>query len=76
MVLLLAIRRLGDFIHPGMRLQEKESQGPDRIADSDGKIRFRFNASDMLSGYTVTLEGISGDGKFISRQFKVENASK
>ena len=49
---------------------------PALSADSDGKIRFRFNASDMLSGYTVTLEGISGDGKFISRQFKVENASK
>lgn len=45
---------------------------PSLSAGSDGQISFRFNSSDLLSGYTITLEGITEDGKFVSKRFKIK----
>ena len=45
---------------------------PSLSASSDGHISFRFNSSDLLSGYTITLEGITEDGKFVSKRFKIK----
>ena len=39
--------------------------------DKNGIISFDFNSSDLLSGYTVTLEGIAEDGEYISRRFSI-----
>ena len=41
--------------------------------DEDGKIRFEFFQSDLpKNGYTITLEGVTGDGKWVSRQMEIK----
>ena len=44
---------------------------PSLSADVKGNIRFRFNSSDLLSGYTVTVEGVSKEGEPVSKRFKI-----
>ena len=41
-------------------------------ASDDGKISFRFYSSDLLSGYTVTVEGINSDGELVSGSFVID----
>lgn len=45
---------------------------PSLTADGNGKISFRFNTSDLLSGYTVTLEGVTTDGEWVSKRFDLK----
>ena len=45
---------------------------PSLKADGNGKINFRFNTSDLLSGYTVTLEGVTTDGEWVSKRFDLK----
>lgn len=45
---------------------------PSLKADKDGNIDFTFYTSDLLNGYTVTLEGVTSDGKLVSSKLKIE----
>lgn len=45
---------------------------PSLSASSDGHISFRFNSSDLLRGYTVTVEGITSGGEYVSRRFSIK----
>jgi hypothetical protein len=40
--------------------------------DENGKINFRFNASDLLGGYTVTVEGVASNGEYVSKRFSIK----
>ena len=40
--------------------------------DENGKINFRFNASDLLGGYTVTVEGVASNGEYVSKCFSIK----
>ena len=58
-----------DIVPKGQDRRSTLYWNPALKADENGVINFRFNTSDLLSGYTVTLEGVTDEGEFVSKRF-------
>ncbi|MBR6465933.1 MAG: hypothetical protein IKS82_05810 [Bacteroidales bacterium] len=61
-----------DIVPKGQDRRSTLYWNPSIKADENGEINFRFNTSDLLSGYTVILEGVTSDGEYVSRQFNLK----
>ena len=61
-----------DIVPKGQDRRSTLYWNPSLKADENGEINFRFNTSDLLSGYTVTLEGVTSDGEYVSKQFNLK----
>ena len=61
-----------DIIRKGADRRSSLYWNPSLKADKDGSIDFTFYTSDLLNGYTVTLEGVTSDGKLVSSKLKIE----
>lgn len=60
-----------DIVPKGQDRRSTLYWNPSIKADENGEISFRFNTSDLLSGYTVTLEGVTSDGEWVSKRFNL-----
>lgn len=61
-----------DIIRKGADRRSSLYWNPSLKADKDGTIDFTFYTSDLLNGYTVTLEGVTFDGKLVSNKLIIE----
>lgn len=61
-----------DIVPKGQDRRSTLYWNPAVKADENGKIKFSFNTSDLLSGYTVTFEGIAEDGEYVSKRFSIK----
>jgi len=61
-----------DSISEGKDKRSTLYWNPKLSADKDGRVKFDFCSSDMLDGYTVTLEGVTAEGEFVSKKFQIK----
>ena len=61
-----------DIVPKGQDRRSTLYWNPAVTADEKGTVKFRFNSSDLLSGYTVTLEGVTSNGDFVSKRFNIK----
>ena len=61
-----------DIVPKGQDRRSTLYWNPAVTADEKGTVKFRFNSSDLLSGYTITLEGVTSTGDFVSKRFNIK----
>ena len=61
-----------DIVPKGQDRRSTLYWNPAVTADEKGTIKFRFNSSDLLSGYTITLEGVTSNGDYVSKRFNLK----
>lgn len=61
-----------DIVPKGQDRRSTLYWNPAIAPEEDGTINFQFNSSDLLSGYTVTLEGVTSDGEYVSKRFNIK----